>query len=195
MIIHLFQKKQTEIECKRGLIALVHGLLCEISERSLSFAEFSDRAPLTKLYPSLKNLPPHVRESKTVLDSGFHAVDFGFQVLDSWLCHWNLDSGFRRLVGFRIPMVIVGFRISRAKISRIPQSGFPYMGWNLLQWPCIHCSRPKALSWRRSVGLLLTMSSQNLIFKLLILIDRADRLTGMLCYENISDYGNRQRLA
>ena len=37
------------------------------------------------------------------------------------------------------------------------------------------------------------MSSQNLIFKLLILIDRADRLTGMLCYENISDYGNRQR--
>ena len=195
MIIHLFQKKQTEIECKRGLIALVHDLLCETSERSLTFAEFSDRAPLTKLYPSLKNLPPHVRESKTVLDSGFHAVDFGFQVLDSWLCHWNLDSGFRRLVGFRIPMVIVGFRISRAKISRIPQSGFPYMGWNLLQWPCIHCSRPKALSWRRSVGLLLTMSSQNLIFKLLILIDRADRLTGMLCYENISDYGNRQRLA
>ena len=29
------------------------------------------------------------------------------------------------------------------------------------------------------------MSSQNLIFKLLILIDREDRLTGMLCYENI----------
>ena len=177
--------KKTEIECKRGLIALVHGLLCETSERSLSFAEFSDRAPLTKLYPSLKNLPPHVREYKTVLDSGFHAVDFGFQVLDSWLCHWSLDSGFQRLVGFRIP---------GAKISRILQSGFPYMGWNLSQWPCIHCSRPKALSWRRSVGLLLTMSSQNLIFKLLILIDRAERLTGMLCYENISDYGNRQRL-
>ena len=39
--------------------------------------------PLTKLYPSPKNLPPHVRESKTVLDFGFHAVDFGFQVLDS----------------------------------------------------------------------------------------------------------------
>ena len=26
---------------------------------------------------------PHVRESKTVLDSRFHAVDSGFQVLDS----------------------------------------------------------------------------------------------------------------
>ena len=102
MIIHLFQKKQTEIECKRGLIALVHGLLCETSERSLSFAEFSDRAPLTKLYPSLKNLPPHVRESKTVLDSGFHAVDSGFQVLESGIFQWNLDSGFRWLVGFWI---------------------------------------------------------------------------------------------
>ena len=25
------------------------------------------------------------------------------QVLDSSLCHWNLDSGFQSLVGFRIP--------------------------------------------------------------------------------------------
>ena len=96
------EKKKTEIECKRGLIALVHGLLCETSESSLSFAEFSDRAPLTKLYPSLKNLPPHVRESKTVLDSGFHAVDSGFQVLESGIFKWNLDSGFRWLVGFWI---------------------------------------------------------------------------------------------
>ena len=55
------EKKKTENECKRGLIALVRGLLCETIERSLSLAEFSDRAPLTKLYPSLKNLPPHVR--------------------------------------------------------------------------------------------------------------------------------------
>ena len=36
----------------------------------------------------------HVRESKTVLDSGFHAVDYGFQVLDSSICQWDLDSGF-----------------------------------------------------------------------------------------------------
>ena len=148
------EKKITEIKYNRGLIALVHGLLCETSERSLSFAEFCDRAPLTKLYPSLKNLPPHVRESKTVLDSGFCAVDSGFQVLRSGLFQWNLDSGFRWLVGFRIVWAV--FRIPWAKISRIPQSGFSYMGWNLSQWPCIHYSRPKALSWRQSVGLLLS---------------------------------------
>ena len=29
------------------------------------------------------NLSSHVRESKTVLDSGFQAVDSGFQILDS----------------------------------------------------------------------------------------------------------------
>ena len=28
------EKKKPEIECKRGLIALVHGLLCETIERS-----------------------------------------------------------------------------------------------------------------------------------------------------------------
>ena len=38
-------------------------------------------------------LSPHVRESMTVLDSGFHPVDSGFRVL---------DSGFQ-LSGFRIP--------------------------------------------------------------------------------------------
>ena len=36
---------------------------------------------------------PHVRESRTFLDSGFHAVDSGFRVL---------DSGFQ-YSGFRIP--------------------------------------------------------------------------------------------
>ena len=29
------------------------------------------------------NISPHVREYKTVLDSGFHAVDSGFQLPDS----------------------------------------------------------------------------------------------------------------
>ena len=44
-----------------------------------------------------------IMEFKTVLDSGFHAVDSRFQVLDSNLCQWNLDSGFQSLVEFRIP--------------------------------------------------------------------------------------------
>ena len=43
---------------------------------------------------------PHVRESMTVLDSGFHPVDSGFRVL---------DSGFQ-LSGFRIPKR-TGFQI------------------------------------------------------------------------------------
>ena len=36
---------------------------------------------------------PRDRESQTVLDSGFQAVSYGFQVLRI-LCQWNLDSGF-----------------------------------------------------------------------------------------------------
>ena len=46
------------------------------------------------------HLSPHVRESMTVLDSGFHPVDSGFRVL---------DSGFQ-LSGFRIPKK-AGFQI------------------------------------------------------------------------------------
>ena len=41
----------------------------------------------------LTNQSPHVRESRRVLDSGFHTVDSGFRAL---------DSGFQ-LSGFRIP--------------------------------------------------------------------------------------------
>ena len=33
-----------------------------------------------------RNILPHVRESKTVLDSGFHAMDSRFQVLNASLC-------------------------------------------------------------------------------------------------------------
>ena len=74
-------------------------------------------------------------ESKTVLDSGFHVVDSRFQVLDSSLCQWNLDSGFQSLVGFRIPWAV--FRIPKPgipdSISKIfPVSGFSYVGWTCL---------------------------------------------------------------
>ena len=35
-------------------------------------------------------MSPDLRESKTVLDSGFHALESGFQVpLDLGLCQWN----------------------------------------------------------------------------------------------------------
>ena len=46
---------------------------------------------------------PNVRESRAVLDSGFHAVDSRFHVVDSGLCQWNVDSGLQSLVRFRIP--------------------------------------------------------------------------------------------
>ena len=37
-------------------------------------------------------LSPHIRESKTVLDSGFQAVNFGIQMLVSTL---SVELGFR----------------------------------------------------------------------------------------------------
>ena len=70
---------------------------------------------------------PILRGSKTVLDSGFHTVDSGSQVIDSSLCQWNLDSGFQLLVGFRFLKLCSGFQspgfqISQAKFSQ--DSGF-----------------------------------------------------------------------
>ena len=52
-------------------------------------------------------LSPHVRESETVLDSGFHAVDSGFRVLDSGFQH----SGFRipKRAGFHFFPVLMLF--------------------------------------------------------------------------------------
>ena len=97
--------------------------------------------------PSYRELSPHVRESKTLLDSGFHAMDSGFQLLDS--------RSFSVKLGFRIRIVsgildsytcipdskaqdsgfhkqkFPRFRIPNAKISRIPESGFLYMGREL----------------------------------------------------------------
>ena len=92
----------------------------------------------------ISEFSPQVRGSKTVLDSGFHAVDCEFQLLDS--------RSYTAELGFRIPIVrgipdsdscipdskaripdstsknFPRFRILHAKIFRIPESGFPYMG-------------------------------------------------------------------
>ena len=69
---------------------------------------------------------PHAREPKTVLDSGFHAVDFrvpgtGFLVLfiGTWIsdssCWW--DSGFQRPEFVFHKRICSGFRIPQAKLS------------------------------------------------------------------------------
>ena len=88
--------------------------------------------------------PPHVRESKTLLDSGFHAVGSGFHLLDSR--SFSVELGFRIRIVSEIPdsytcipdskaqdsgfhkQRFPRFRIPNAKISRIPESGFLYMG-------------------------------------------------------------------
>ena len=58
----------------------------------------------------------HVRESKTVLDSGFHAVDSGSS---DWIPELlELHSGFQS------PAI----RIPHSKLSRIPNSRLPHMG-------------------------------------------------------------------
>ena len=59
---------------------------------------------------------PHVRASTTVLESGF-------QVLDSNLCQWNLESGFQLLVGFRTPWA--AFRIPKPRIPYSASTIFP----------------------------------------------------------------------
>ena len=100
--------------------------------------------PATDVKAIYKGVSPHVRESKTLLDSGFHAVDSGFQLLDSR--SFSVELGFRiRIVsgildsytcipdskaqdsGFH-KQKFPRFRIPNAKISRIPESGFLYMG-------------------------------------------------------------------
>ena len=64
----------------------------------------------------------HVRKSKTVLDSGFQAMDFGFQVLDTVFVSgtWILFK-FQALVGFCIPWAV--FRIPKHRIPDFPDSG------------------------------------------------------------------------
>ena len=68
-------------------------------------------------------ISPPLRESKTVLESGFQAVDSGFQDLDSSLCQWNLDSGFQSLVGFRTPWPVS--RIPKPRISDSTNKNLP----------------------------------------------------------------------
>ena len=65
-------------------------------------------------------------ESNTVLDWGFHSIDYVFQVLDfsgTWILDSNRlwDSRFFELYsGFQNP----GLRIPHTKIPWIPESGF-----------------------------------------------------------------------
>ena len=61
--------------------------------------------------------PDHIKGThpKTVLDSESHSMDSGFLVLDSSFFHWNLNSRFHSLMGFRIPWAV--FWIPKPRIS------------------------------------------------------------------------------
>ena len=70
----------------------------------------------------------HVASSKTVLDSGFHALDSGIQVLYSSLCQWIMDSKCLLFVGFWIPWAV--FRIPKPKIPNSRRKFFPEAGFH-----------------------------------------------------------------
>ena len=104
---------------------------CPTSTVPLNFylsVNWSVSRPSSILYFS-----PHVRESKTVLDYGFHAVDSVLQLLDSK--SFSVELGFR-IPRPRIPQAkLPRFRIPHAKIFRILESGVPYIG---LYFPMEH---------------------------------------------------------
>ena len=68
---------------------------------------------------------PHVRESKTVLDSGFHAMDSGFQVMDSRISG-TLGHQILSLVRFWIPYDV--FRVPKPRILESTSKNFSVSG-------------------------------------------------------------------
>ena len=110
---------------------------------------------------------PHVRESKELLDSGFHAVDSGFHLLDSR--SFSVELGFRIRIVSGIPdsytcipdskaqdsgfhkQKFPRFRIPNAKISRIPESGFLYMGRFMTNANVSALNWVKFLKWWRKL--------------------------------------------
>ena len=78
--------------------------------------------------PSLGNVNhsfAHVRESNTVLDSGFQVLDFS-------LCKWNLDSRLQSLVGFRITWAV--FRIPKPRIPDSTSKNFTHSAFHEQQF-------------------------------------------------------------
>ena len=68
-----------------------------------------------------------MRESRTVLDSGFHAVDSGLYWIPVFVGRtWILHSNPIFVCGILHSLSV--FRIPKVKFSQIPESGFLYMG-------------------------------------------------------------------
>ena len=73
------------------------------------------------------NFSPHVRESKTLLDSGFHAVDSGFHLLDSR--SFSVELGFRIRIVSGIPDSYTCIPDFKAQNSGFQMQKFPGF-WN-----------------------------------------------------------------
>ena len=103
---------------------------------------------------TMSPVSPHVRESKTVLDSGFNFVSSGFQVL--------LSTSFSVELGFRIPIVngipdsYSCIPDSNAHDSRLHMQNFPrfripreknsqYSGFHMQKFPGFR--NPDSLIW------------------------------------------------
>ena len=117
----------------------------------LFFKSRHNKPPQTKMIQW--NHSPHARESKTVLDSGFCAVELGFpilivsMILDSLSCIPDSKAQDSGILKEKVP----SSRILQAKISLIAESGFPY---NSLDELNLHC-------WLYSIAMnLLTGSSK-----------------------------------
>ena len=94
-----------------------------------------------------------ILDSSRLWDSGFHTVNFGFQVLDSRICQKNSDSGFQSLVGFRIPWAV--FWIPKTQDSGFQKQTFPRFrnpdSLTLGDMSGSFCARTKIISGRASV--------------------------------------------
>ena len=118
----------------------------------------------TVLHAVLNSVPPNVhdvRESKTVLHSGFHVVDSGFQLLDSRSFSGFLP--FQLLVALGISTAV--FRIPQAKLLRIPDStreNLPHSGVRYMGRSVSNVYRPivkSRLFWMRTSIYVYTISA------------------------------------
>ena len=87
---------------------------------------FNMLAITTKIAESICPMLGNPRQS-SILDSGFHTVDPRFQLLDSNLCQWKLDSGSQNLRDSRFLELYSGFQNPGL---RIPQASFPDSGFH-----------------------------------------------------------------
>ena len=69
-----------------------------------------------------KTCSPHVRESKTVLDSGFHVVDSRFQIPGTVFQYLSVELGFWTLIVSGIPDSMSCIPDSISKFSRFQGS-------------------------------------------------------------------------